>query len=113
MQLLPRKACERPDRLLRQLTPHAAEKWQQRALIFRLERLAAEQRETVDIVGGEQADELVLRFARERLAVAEVPRLRLKAVFAVVRAAGDKQRHTHAKTVGDVAVFDLAIVHGK
>ena len=79
----------------------------------RLERLAAEQRETVDIVGGEQADELVLRFTRERLAVAEVPRLRLKAVFAVVRTAGDEQRHAHAKAVGDVAVFDLAIVHGK
>ena len=77
VQLLPRKARERPDRLLRQLTPHAAEKRQQCALIFRLERLAAEQRETVDIVGGEQADELILRLARKGLAVAEVPRLEL------------------------------------
>ena len=73
--------------------------------------LDAEQREAVDIAGGEHRQERLLRFIREGLAVAEVPRLGLKAVFAVIGTPGDEQGDAHALSVGNVTVFDLTIVH--
>ena len=55
---------------------------------------------------------MLLRLLRERLAVFEIPGLGLEAVFAVIGAAGDEQRHPDALAVGDVTVFDLTVVHG-
>ena len=79
-------------------------------MIFGLERLAAEERETVDIGGREHLQQSLLRFGGKGLTVVERPGLRLKAVFAAVGAAGDEKRHADALAVGNVAVFDLSVV---
>ena len=83
MELLPGEAGEGPDGLLRQRGAHVLQKGEQRALILRRERLAAEQRQSVDIVRREQ---LAFRFGGKGFAVAKVPGLGLKAVFAAVGA---------------------------
>ena len=54
---------------------------------------------------------MLLGFGGEGLAVAEIPGLGLEAVFAVVGAAGDEQRHPDAFAIGNVAVFDLPVMH--
>ena len=113
MHLLPGEAGKAPDVLVRIFRLHAPQEGQQRALVLRLHRLPAKQGKAADIAGRQQLQHLLLGFRREGLTEGKIPRLRLKAVFAVVRTAGDEQRHAHAKAVGDVAVFDLAIVHGK
>ena len=49
---------------------------------------------------------------RKRLAIGKIPCFGLEAALAVVRAAADEKRHPDAKTVCDVAVFDIPVVHG-
>ena len=108
VELLPGEAGEGPDGLLRQRGAHVLQKGEQRALILRRERLAAEQRQSVDIVRREQ---LAFRFGGKGCAVAKVPGLGLKAVFAAIGAAGDEKRHANTLAVGNVAVFDFSVVH--
>ena len=108
VELLPGEAGEGPDGLLRQRGAHVLQKGEQRALILRRERLAAEQRQSVDIVRREQ---LAFRFGGKGFAVAKVPGLGLKAVLAVIGAAGDEQGDPHSLAIGNVAVFDLTVVH--
>jgi hypothetical protein len=108
VELLPGEAGEGPDGLLRQRGAHVLQKGEQRALILRRERLAAEQRQSVDIVRREQ---LAFRFGGKGFAVAKVPGLGLKAVFAAIGAAGDEKRHANTLAVGNVAVFDFSVVH--
>ena len=111
VQLLPGEAGEGPDGLARQSFAHAAQEGQQPALIFGFERFAAKKRETVDIGGREHLQQSLLRFGGKGLTVVKRPCLRLKAVFAAVGAAGDEKRHADALAVGNVAVFDLSVVH--
>ena len=47
----------------------------------------------------------------EGFAVGEVPCLRIEAALAVVRAAGDKEGVSDARTVRDVVFFDVGVVH--
>ena len=111
VELLPGEAGKGPDGLARQPFAHAAQKGQQPALIFGFERFAAKKRETVDIGGREHLQQSLLRFGGKGLTVVKRPGLRLKAVFAAVGAAGDEKRHADALAVGNVAVFDLSVVH--
>lgn len=105
VQLLPGEAGKGPDGLARQPFAHAAQEGQQPALIFGLERLAAEERETVDVGGREHLQQSLLRFGGKGLTVVKRPGLRLEAVFAAVGAAGDEKRHADALAVGDVCSF--------
>ena len=110
-QLLIGKAAEAPDGLVGVRGPDPVQKGHQAPLVLRLEGFSSQQRQPVDIAGGEQVQERCLRLFREGLAVVKGPGLGLKAVFAVVGAAGDEQRHPDPFTVGDVTVFDLSVIH--
>ena len=111
VQLLPGETGKGPNGLARQPFAHVAQEGQQPALIFGFERFAAKKRETVDIGGREHLQQSLLRFGGKGLTVVKRPGLRLEAVFAAVGAAGDEKRHADALAVGDVAVFDLSVVH--
>jgi len=80
-------------------------------LIGRFKRLAAQQCQTADIVRFQQFKKCFLRLRSEGLAVFKIPGLGLKAVFAAVGAAGDKQRHPDTLAVGDITVFDGTVMH--
>ena len=54
---------------------------------------------------------MVFDVFREGLAVGEVPRLRVEAALAVVRASGDKERVADAGTICDVVFFDVRVIH--
>ena len=54
---------------------------------------------------------MVFDVFREGLAVGEVPRLRVEAALAVVRASGDKERVADAGTICDIVFFDVGVVH--
>ena len=110
-QFLVGKAGEGPDVFLRVGGPDPAQEGHQHPLVFRFEGFAAQERQAVDVAGGEQLQEVLLCFLREGLAVFKIPGLGLEAVFAVVGAAGDEQRHPDALAIGDVAVFDLTVIH--
>ena len=90
---------------------HPVQKRHERALILRLERVAAEQRQTSDEGLFQLVEDDLLGRRVKRLAVVKVPCLRLEAVVAVVRAAGDEQRHAHADAVGNVTGLDLTVIH--
>ena len=111
-QLLVGEAGKAPDGLFRQLPPHPAEKGHQGPLVGRLEGLPAQQGQAVDVAGGQEGKEVVLRLSGEGLTVGEIPGLGLEAVLAAVGTAGDKQADPNSLAVGNVAVFDLAVVQG-
>ena len=60
-------------------------------LIFGFERLAAKQRQSVDIIRLAGCDDFILNLAGEGLVVAKIPRLGLKTLLTVVGAARYKQ----------------------
>ena len=111
-QLVQREAGEGPDGLVGIALPHPLHKGKQGALVVRLKGLAAQKGKAVDIVGGQQAQNIVLRLPGKGLAVAEVPGLGLEAAGAAVGTAGDKEGDPHPLAVGNVAVFNVAVVHG-
>ena len=106
-----RKARISPDRLVRIPRAHPAQERYERALVARLERIAAEQRESRNKGLVQLGKDLGFRLRRKGLAVVEIPRLRLEAVEAVVCAAGDEQRDPHADAVGNVTFLDLTVIH--
>ena len=93
------------------LLPYLPQQRQQLPLVPRLKGLSAQHRQAVDKGLVQFGEDLRLRLAGELFAVVEIPRLGLEAVRAVVGAAGNEQGDAHALTVGDVAVFDLTVVH--
>ena len=54
---------------------------------------------------------MVFDVFREGLAVGEVPRFRVEAALAVVRASGDKERVADAGTICDIVFFDVGVIH--
>ena len=54
---------------------------------------------------------MVFDVFREGFAVGEVPRFRVEAALAVVRASGDKERVADAGTICDVVFFDVGVIH--
>ena len=109
--LVEHEARKRPDVLIRIALAHPVQKRHERALILRLERVAAEQRQAADKGLFQLVEDDLLGRRVKGLTVMKVPRLRLEAVVAVIRAAGDEQRHAHADAVGDVAGLDLTVIH--
>ena len=109
--LLQRKAGIAPHVLIGERRAHAPDERQKRALVVRLERLAAQERQPVYIARRERFYQLFFRLRREGLPVMEIPRFGLKAVLAVIGAAGNEQAHPHAQSVGDVGLFDVSVVH--
>ena len=101
-----------PDVLFRVELLHPAAELHEFPLVLRFHRLAPKEGESVDVRGFQHFDDLILSFLSVDVTVLEVPRLRLEAPLAVVRAAADEKRHPDAKTVCDVAVFDIPVVHG-
>ncbi len=87
------------------------EERRERALVFCLERLAAQDGQPGDVVGCERVQDLALGFRRELPAEREVPGLPVLAALAVVAAAGDEQGDAHAKSVRNVEFFYRSVVH--
>lgn len=79
---------------------------QQGGLVFRLEGLAAQQRQTGNIGRGQKMKNLLPSLLCKRLAVTEIPRLLLETAGAVMAASGDKEDHPAAGAVGNVTGFD-------
>lgn len=111
-QLFPGIARVGPDVLLRISLFHPAQKGQQDALVLRLKGISAEQRQSADVVGLQQPQQLLLGLRRKGLAVIKRPGLRLKTPGAVIAAAGHEQADPHPQTVCDIAVFDRSVIHG-
>ena len=93
-------------------TTGKAKERNQRPLILRLKRLAAQKGQPLNIRGGQQLQKVLFRLCGKGLPVAEIPCLGLEAVFAVVGAAGDEQRHPHADTVGNITFLQFSVMHG-
>ena len=76
-------------------------------------RYAAERldRRPTDLTIEDLDPDLILSFLSVDVTVLEVPRLRLEAPLAVVRAAADEKRHPDAKTVCDVTILNSSIIH--
>ena len=110
-KLLIGEAGEAPDGLVRIHLPDPPEKGHQGPLVLRFKGLAPQQCQAVDVDRGEQGEQIILRLGGKGLAVAEVPGLGLKAVLAVIGAARDEQGDPHSLAIGNVAVFDLTVVH--
>ena len=110
-QVLEHIAGEAPDALLGEALLHALDERDQVALVLGLHRLAAEQREAVDVARLEALQDALLDLLCERLPRREVLRFLVEAPRAMQAAARHEQRRAHAFAVGDVAVFDLRKVH--
>ena len=76
-----------PDCLVRVQHPHIAQKRDERALVFGLERFAAEQRKPVDIIRRQAAQNRIAGGFVKRPAVTEIPGDGVEAVLAVAAAA--------------------------
>ena len=83
----------------------------QRGLIFGFERLAAKQRQSVDVIRLAGCDNLILDLACEGLPKGEIPRLRLKALLTMVCAARYKENRAYPFPICNVAFLDLTVVH--
>ena len=84
---------------------------QQAALVFRLHRLATQERYAIDEEVVERRQHLFGHLGRELFPVGKAPRFRLKAILAMMRAARDEQRGAHAFPIGNITVFDVCVVH--
>ncbi len=90
---------------------HLPQERHESALVLRLERLAAEQCQPIDIGRLHRIQDFAFGFFRERFAVIKTPGLRLEAVFAVIRASGHEQSRADALSVCDITVLDIAVIH--
>lgn len=100
-----------PDGLAGKLGFHTLQEAHEAALVARLHGLAAQKRQPAYVRGAHAFDELIFHLARERLAEVEVPGLGLEALRTVMCASAHEQRRTRARPIGNVAVFDLGVVH--
>lgn len=105
------EAGEAPDILPGIAAADLPQEGQQVTLVPGLEGLATQHRQSADEGLVQLPEDLRFRLVGEGLAVAEVPCLGLKAVGAVVGAAGDEQRHPDSGSVGDITFFQGSIVH--
>ena len=109
--IVPPEPGTAPYGLARILRLDLPQQRQQLPLVPRLERLAAQLRQSVSKGLVQLREYLRLGVLREILYVVKIPRLGLKAIFAVVGAAGHKQRHPDPDAVGNITFFQIAIVH--
>ena len=111
-QLLEGVARVAPDRFAGVQRLEVADEGQQLPLVGRLHRLAPQQGQPRDVVGLAGGEDLVAHLFGERGAVAEVPGHFVETAGAPVGASRHKQAGAHAGTVGDVAIFDVGVIHG-
>ena len=81
------KARKTPNRFIGAFLAEAMQKRNKIGLVFWLEGFATEQCQAVDVIRLAGCNDFVLNLAREELTVAKIPRLRLKALLAMVGAA--------------------------
>ena len=80
-------------------------------LVLRLKRLAAKQRETLDIIRSECFNNLLRGFFGKRCSIIEIPGHGIKTAFAVVSAAGDKETDSDARAVRYIKLLDVRVIH--
>ena len=100
-----------PDRFVRVKRLDIFDKGQQLALVLRLKRLSAQQRQAVDVAGCQTFKDLVANLLGEGRTIAKVPSHCIEAVGAVAAAARYKQAGAHALAVGNVTIFDRSVIH--
>ena len=111
MKFLPCKTGVGPDGFTGEERSCLLQEGQQRALVGGFHGVAAQQGQTVDVIGRKETEHLPGGLLREGLPIGERPGFRLEASRAAVGAAGYEQAHPYARAVGDIAVLDGAEVH--
>ena len=101
-----------PYRFLRKTRPELPQKRQKRALVARLERLTPQKGKPRDKTFIDRGKNLVFRLFRVRRTVRKIPRFRIEASLAAVRASAHEKGNAHADAVRDVVFFDGRIIHG-
>ena len=102
-----------PDGLVGVQHLYIFNKGQQFALVFRLQRLAPQQRQAVDVARFQALQDLVANLLGEGCTIVEIPRHGIKTVGAAAAAARHKQTGAHTLAVGNVAVFYRCVIHGR
>ena len=100
-----------PDIFVRKGRTHALQETRQHLLVLRLKRLAAQQRQPLNIVRLQGFQNGVLRFSGERLPIAEIPGHLVKTAPAVMTAAGYEKADADARSVGNIKIFYLSVIH--
>lgn len=100
-----------PDRLARHFRSDATKKRDERTLVSRLHRIAAEKSQPGNPRMVEFGENQILRCTGERPPSREVPRRCIETPLAVMRATRNEKRHAYAVAVRDVARQDFAVIH--
>ena len=93
------------------LLPEAAQEGKQSLLILWLHGFTTQERKPGNVGGFATLNDFFLRGGGKGLTVVKVPGYGIKAVFAPVGTAGNKQAGTNPRTVGNVIMLDIGVVH--
>ena len=104
-------AGEAPDGFLRVALLEARDEGEKAFLIRGFHGFAAQKGEAFVVFLSDFFQDMVFNVFREGLAVGEVPRFRVEAALAVVRASGDKERVADAGTICDIVFFNVGVIH--
>ena len=104
-------AGEAPEVLLRIHFLETGDKGEERLLIGRFHRFAAEEGEAFIEFLSDFLQDVVFSFFGERLSVVEVPCFLVEASLAVMGAAGNEEREADAGAVCNIIFFEIGVVH--
>ena len=100
-----------PDGLVGVQRLYTFYKGQQGALVFRLQRLAPQQGQPVDVARLQTLQDLVAHLFGKGRTVVKIPRHGVEAVGAAAAAARNKQAGAHTLPVGNITIFNGSVIH--